>query len=182
MSLSSGIKRVCESIGKDNNPAYVVVAIATAKGIFRPLFTMMDKKESPETKKYTALREGLTEVIAIPTYLACGAIAGKGAALIKDQEMAKRAKHNLRFIGVCAAALVVIPGLCSLVIKPFTDLIFHKNSKKEEPARLDVTSKSPEIEKSTMNKVGNISQQPISNPTIYKYDFASFTNNGMRVG
>lgn len=182
MSLTNTIKKVCESIGKDNNPAYVVVAIATAKGIFRPLFTMMDKKESPETKKYTALREGLTEVIAIPTYLACGALAGKGAALIKDPEKAKMAKHNLRFIGVCAAALIAIPGLCSLVIKPFTDIIFHKN-KKNEPARLDITSQSPEIEKTNVDSVqiGNISQKPTTNP-IYKYDIASFTNNGMRVG
>lgn len=57
MSLSNGIKKICESIGKDNNPAYVVVAIATAKGIFRPLFTMMDKKESPETKNIQHLEK-----------------------------------------------------------------------------------------------------------------------------
>lgn len=184
MSLSNGIKKICESIGKDNNPAYVVVAIATAKGIFRPLFTMMDKKESPETKKYTALREGLTEIIAIPTYLVCGALAGKGAALIKDPDKAKMAKHNLRFIGVCTAALLVIPGVCSLVIKPFTDMIFHKNNKKDEPARLDVISKSPEIEKNNVPfcQTENISQRPMINPIYKNYDLASFTNNGMKVG
>lgn len=180
MTLTNVIKKACESIGKDNNPAYVVVAIATAKGIFRPLFTMMDKKESPETKKYTALREGLTEVIAIPTYLACGALAGKGAALIKDPEKAKMAKHNLRFVGVCTAALIAIPGLCSLVIKPFTDMIFHKKDQKNEPARLDVTSKSPEIEKTT--QVENLNQKPMVNTSIYTYNIASFTNNRMRVG
>lgn len=183
MSLSNGIKKVFESIGRDNNPAYAVVAIAMAKGIFRPLFTMMDKKESPETKKYTALREGLTEVIAIPTYLACGALAGKGAALIKDAEMAKKAKHNLRFVGVCTAALIVIPGLCSCVVKPFTDIIFHKKQK-AEPARLDVSlpSKDIEIHKSQIPQTGNISQRPVINPIYKKYDIASFTNNGMRVG
>lgn len=183
MSLVNGIKRICESIGKDNNPAYVVVAIATAKGIFRPLFTMMDKKESPETKKYTALREGLTEVIAIPTYLACGALAGKGAALVKDPEKAKMAKHNLRFIGVCAAALAIIPGLCSLIIKPFTDAIFHKNNKKKnEPARLDVTSQAPELNTQDSQDIGNISQVQKTNPIFKSYHLATFTNNGMRVG
>lgn len=183
MSLTSGIKRICESIGRDNNPAYAVVAIATAKGIFRPLFTMMDKKESPETKKYTALREGLTEIIAIPTYLACGALAGKGAALVKDAEKAKKAKHNLRFVGVCAAALIVIPGLCSCVVKPFTDKIFHKNEK-DEPARLDVTSKTNDIDtkKVQLSQTGNISQRPNTAPIYRSYDLASFTNNGMRVG
>ncbi len=185
MSFINGLKKVCESIGRDNNPAYVVVAIATAKGIFRPLFTMMDKKESPETKKYTALREGLTEVIAIPTYLVCGALAGKGAALIKDPAKAKMAKHNLRFMGVCAAALFVIPGVCSLVIKPFTDMIFHKNKKKDEPARLDVTSKAPEIDKTNnvqFCKSENVSQKPMTNPIFKNYDFATFANNGMKVG
>ena len=183
MSFNKLIKNVCESIGKDNNPAYVVVAIATAKGIFRPLFTMMDKKESPETKKYAALREGLTEIIAIPTYLACGALAGKGAKLVKDPEMAKRAKHNLRFVGVCAAALIVIPGLCSLVIKPFTDMIFHKKDKdNKNPAKLDIISKAPEIETQNVNTVENISKKPITNPVIHKYDIAAFTNNGMKVG
>lgn len=181
MSLTNGIKRIFESIGKDNNPAYVVVAIATAKGICRPMFTMMDKKESPETKKYAALREGLTEVIAIPTYLACGALAGKGAALVKDPAKAKMAKHNLRFLGVCAAALVIIPGLCSVIIKPFTDMIFHKN-KKNEPARLDVTSQAPDIDISKNQKVGNVSQMPKTNPMFRSYNIDAFANNGMKVG
>ncbi len=184
MSLSSAFKTVCESVGKDNNPAYAVVAIATAKGICRPMFTMMDKKEAPETKKYTALREGLTEVIAIPTYLACGYLAGKGADLVKDAEKAKKAKHNLRFLGVCTAALVVIPGLCSVFVKPFTDRIFHgskKDNKDSQPAKLDITSKTEQIDianKPEAPKTGNIAHtgaypmQPI----------ASFRNQGMRVG
>lgn len=184
MSLSSGFKKMCESIAKDNNPAYAVVAIATAKGIFRPLFTMMDKKESPETKKYTALREGLTEVIAIPTYLACGALAGKGAALIKDAEKAAKAKHNLRFIGVCTAALIVIPGLCSLVVKPFTDKIFRKNNKDnidENPSavKLDITSETPKL-KAPIAQTG----QPlnINKYNAHNINIGNFTNNGMRVG
>ena len=183
MSLGSTFKKICESVGRDNNPAYAVVAIATAKGLCRPLFTMMDKKESPETKKYTALREGLTEVIAIPTYLACGYLACKGADLVKDAEKASKAKHNLRFLGVCVAALVVIPGLCSVVVKPFTDRIFHgnkKDNKENQPAKLDITSKSEQVDitKPEVAKTGNIAHtgaypmQPI----------ASFRNQGMRVG
>lgn len=184
MSLSSGFKKICESIGRDNNPAYAVVAIATAKGIFRPIFTMMDKKESPETKKYTAIREGLTEVIAIPTYLACGALAGKGAALIKDAEMAKKAKHNLRFIGVCVAALIVIPGLCSLVVKPFTDRIFHKKGKNSEPAKLDITSQTQDINVHNVQitQTGNPDIKPFTNQTYKNYELSAFANNGMRVG
>lgn len=183
MSLGNTFKRICESVGRDNNPAYAVVAIATAKGLCRPMFTMMDKKESPETKKYTALREGLTEVIAIPTYLACGYLAGKGADLVKDAEKAKKARHNLRFLGVCTAALVVIPGLCSLLVKPFADRIFHgskKDNKDSKPAKLDVTSKTEQIEitKPEVVKTGNIASTGI----YPMQSFASFRNQGMRVG
>ena len=52
------------------------MSIAAAKGVFRPAFTMMDKKESYETKRYTAYREGLTELIAIPVYYMSGVISG----------------------------------------------------------------------------------------------------------
>lgn len=180
MTLSSGIKKICESIGRDNNPSYAVVAIATAKGIFRPIFTMMDKKESPETKKYAAVREGLTEVIAIPTYLTCGWLAGKGAGLFSkgDANIERMAKQNLRFAGVCVAALLVIPGLCSIFVKPFTERIFHKNDKKEEPSNLNVISQSPDIKvsKTPITQTGKI-QTPFKNLSISK-----FQNSEMRVG
>ena len=178
INYKKGIKQVLEHLGKNNNPAYVVVAIATAKGIFRPLFTMMDRKESPETKKYTALREGLTEVIAIPTYLLCGAIAGKGAALVKDPEKAKIAKHNLRFMGVCTAALIVIPGACSLLVKPFTNKIFHKNKNNpQEQPKLDVTSQAV---KPTLKTPNETKQEQVCYPP--RVNFASFLNSGMKVG
>lgn len=182
MSLGAMVKNICRSIGKDNNPAYAVVAIATAKGIFRPLFTMMDKKESPETKKYAALREGLTEVIAIPTYLLCGTLAGKGAALFKDPVKAKMAKHNLRFVGVCTAALLVIPGLCSVFVKPFTDKIFHKNNKNEnvksQPDELNIVSKAKQMQfqKMPITQTGHLHSYQAKNVSM-----TAFTNSGMRV-
>lgn len=180
MSLGSGIKSALKALGKNNNPAYVVVAIATVKGICRPMFTMMDKNESPETKKYAALREGLTEVIAIPTYLTCGALAGKGAALFKDPAKSEIAKHNLRFAGVCAAALFVIPGLCSLVIKPFTDKILGKQpDKKPNTKNLDITSKVEEPAlKNPIAATGKIGKLPLQQPV----SISTFTNSGMRVG
>ena len=110
--MSKFIKNICKTLGENNKPTYVVMAIATVKGICRPLFTMMDKKEDPETKKYTALREGLTEVIAIPAYWSCGELASKlSKTITKDKTLVKRAETNLMFIGVCTAALFVIPAV-----------------------------------------------------------------------
>lgn len=63
-------------------------------------------------------------------------------------------------------------------------MIFHKNKKKDEPARLDISSKPEKlnISKHQITQTGNISQRPVLNPIYKNYDIASFTNNGMRVG
>lgn len=169
MGFQNFLRNVCSKLGENNKPTYAVVAIAAVKGICRPTFTMMDKTEKPETKKYTALREGLTEIIAIPVYLACGYIAGKCSPLItrkvtkddfltnqikqdiangvKSDKVTKavqnaekqlekykmRATNNLRFVGVCAAALVAIPALCSLTIKPVMTKLLKTPKHEEKP-------------------------------------------------
>lgn len=184
MAIVGNIKKICEALGRNNKPTYVVMAIATAKGIFRPLFTMADKKENPETKKYTALREGMTEIIAIPTYWFCGELAAKGAKLVKDPKLAEQASHNLMFVGVCVAALAVIPGLCSCVVKPFTDKIFHKKGNKIEPAKINIYDENINTvnRKKQITQTGNLSQKPNINPMYKYYSFSSFANNGMKVG
>lgn len=116
------IKNICKKLGECNKATYAVVAIAVAKGIFRPLFTLCDKKEKKETRIYTAAREGLTEVVAIPTYIGVGKLAELIAGKLKglSPEKLEIAKHNANFIGVCAAALVIIPLFASIVTKPFS--------------------------------------------------------------
>jgi len=134
------------------NAALVSSTIALAKAIFRPTFTMADKDEKPETKKYTAIREGLTEAIAIPIYILSGVAAkklnshlwnkGYFAKLAKKQlntekvtkdvvrkahELEQKSDVNLGFLGVALSALIVIPALCSEAIKPMMGMIY-KNS------------------------------------------------------
>ena len=160
MGLANKFRNICIKLGENNKPTYAVMAIATVKGIARPTFTMMDKHEDPETKKYTALREGLTEVVAIPAYWGCGELAAKIAKQMKvSPEKQALAGHNFMFLGVCAAALFVIPALASLAIKPFMGMIQgDKNKKKEAPQeehKLDI--KENEID----NRVKTVSiQQP----------------------
>lgn len=148
MSISETLKKVCTKLGQNNKPTYAVMAIAVVKGIARPIFTMMDKHEKPETKKYTALREGLTEVVAIPTYFACGELASKIAGKLKlPPEKQALAKNNFMFLGVCTAALFVIPALASVTIKPFMNRIQSNNdSKKNQPLHTKQNNK-PSFEK-----------------------------------
>lgn len=182
MAITDIIKKTCKSLGENNKPTYVVMAIAAVKGICRPAFTMMDKTENPETKKYTALREGLTEVIAIPAYWACGEIAGKIAkkAFNKSEGLAKRAETNLMFIGVCTAALFVIPALCSIAIKPIMNKLGLKSphdiekEKSNSSKNIDITSPSIPV------KIEDTTQKFNIYPRMST--FTSKPQTGLRVG
>lgn len=186
MGLANKFRNICIKLGENNKPTYAVMAIATVKGIARPTFTMMDKHEDPETKKYTALREGLTEVVAIPAYWGCGELAAKIAKQMKvSPEKQALAGHNFMFLGVCAAALFVIPALASLAIKPFMGMIQgDKNKKKEAPQeehKLDI--KENEIDNSV--KTVSIQQPHEFTQTFHPISMSNYAPAkmaGMKVG
>ena len=175
MSTMSRLRNLCKNLGENCKPTYVVVAIAAVKGICRPLFTMMDKHEEQKTKRYTAIREGLTEVIAIPVYLALGELSAKCAKFL-PKDLQKRGAKNAMFLGVCASALIVIPALCSAAIKPIMDTLFKDDKfKKDNDKKLDVMSPALEIP----------SASPLSCEfnQIQRPSFQTFSNNiGMKVG
>ena len=137
MTVNQFIKNICKSLGNNNKSIYPVVAIATANGIFRPAFTMLKKGENPESKKYAALRECLTEIIAVPTYWFSGVLLGKCGKKIVDKAMdvkfanmekngkllsenvklhmknsaIKKGQSGLMLIGVCFAAGTVLNAI-----------------------------------------------------------------------
>jgi hypothetical protein len=178
MGVKESFRKICESLGKNNKPTYAVMAIATVKGIARPTFTMMDKTENPETKKYTAIREGLTEVIAIPTYWACGELTSK---LAKKMNLAEdklaAAEHNLMFAGVCAAALIIIPAVTSLTIKPLMKKLKQRNAKKNEENKLDITDKAQVVEVKQA-----ISKPQKTSSNIAKMNYMPVKIGDMKVG
>ena len=129
------VQKACEILGKANEPVYTVVAVACFKGILRPIFTMMDKHQDPETKKYAAIREGSTELIAIPTYLTLSWAVQKFApAFAVDKTIGRTLEHSKRtlgFLGVCVAALYVIPKLCNVAM-PHVMKAFKLDKPKEK--------------------------------------------------
>lgn len=154
------LKNICKHLGENNKPTYVVMAIAAVKGICRPAFTMMDKTEEPKTKKYTAIREGLTEVIAIPVYFACGELSARLSKFL-PKDLQKSGGKNFMFAGVCAAALFVIPALCSAAIKPIMDSFYHngkglqsQQASKIEPKQI-YTPPVAKINRPNINSFGN---------------------------
>ncbi len=139
-AASKVLERIFLKLGNLHKPIYPVMMIAAVKGICRPAFTMMDKTEEPETKRYTALREGLTEIIAIPTYFACGKASASLSRLFPEK-IRGNAATNLMFMGVCGAALFAIPALCSVAIKPIMDVIHKKKNPQPQPILLSGTVK-----------------------------------------
>ena len=76
------------SLGKNNKALYGALTIAVSKGILRPTFTMMDRKQERESRVYTAFREGLTGAVAFVSYLATDTIVEKLA-----HKLAKKTNH-----------------------------------------------------------------------------------------
>lgn len=187
MSASEKLKNVFVKIGENNKATYAAIAIAVAKGIFRPTFTMLDKKEDPKTKKYTALREGFTEVLAVPIYWGCGVLADKIAPKIqKDPAKLKITQTNLGFIALSIATLIVVPGLCSCLVKPFTNMLFKKDDSKATSKPKDENKKLDIIEGNNYSpEIGNIKVPVI--PEMNKYYYSPYSNenivanSGMRV-
>lgn len=173
MGITDALKKLCIKLGQNNKPIYAVMAIAVAKGIFRPTFTMMDKHEDPETKKYTALRELLTEVVAIPTYWASGELASKCADKMNLPADKKAiARTNFMFLGVCTAALLVIPAVTSLIIKPIMNKIQQKNKKNNQPEKINIEIAQPKKEL-------NFKSKKIQNPYNMTYNKIA---SGLKVG
>ena len=195
MAMKQLLEKMLVKFGKSNSPTFVAMSIAAAKGIFRPAFTMTDKKESYETKRYTALREGLTELIAIPVYYLSGVASQRiseklaipkhfmkkdvyqkyasgdtSKEVLSAVEQAKAlAEKNLpkmkltsSFIGVGLSALLFIPLICSITIKPIMSAIEKKN------AKTDIKKPNSEI-------------PPVKNPTAFKSVYPKNVY-GMKVG
>lgn len=179
-AIADKLRNTAHALGINNKPTYVVMAIAAVKGICRPTFTMMDKKEDPKTKKYTAIREGLTELIAIPVYWGLGELSAKVAKKVLPPELHKKGAKNAMFIGVCVAALLVIPGLCSAAIKPIMGMFYHDKDSKNKTTQLglDVQSEAPKLE--INDTLYNNNSTIIKRPSIQK--FTSRAEYGMKVG
>ena len=125
------LKSIFTRLGENNKAAYSVMLIAVFKGILRPTFTMADKKTDKKTKKYAATREGLTEGIAFLSYLAVDKLIEPLAKPLtkKCPEKLGKVKSGLGFLGVCASALLVIPAVCNVAIKPVMNKITKNDNK-----------------------------------------------------
>ena len=167
--MKDPLKVTFNFFGENKNSAVIVaVTIAVFKGVFRPIYTLSDKKSDPQTKKYTAIREALTELIAIPVYVAIPAL---GKKLIVDKLyktktdiVKKAAETNIKFWGVLAAT-AIIPAVCNLVQPPIMNKLKQKQDAKNAVQPLNKP-----------NRQSFSGNNPVRANAVYK------NNTGMRVG
>lgn len=175
------VKAICEKLGKANLPVYTVAAVAVFKGILRPTFTMMDKKQDPETKKYAAIREGATELIAIPTYIGLTWLTQKFAPAFSPkgksaEQLLHSTKSTLGFFGVCFAALFAIPKLCNIAMPHVMKALKMEKPKEKKEESINALSQErwDAVQNIKAGKAITTVQSPYSRTTTN-------TSGGMRV-
>lgn len=166
-------KNLCISLGKNNKALYGALTIAVSKGILRPTFTMMDKKQEKNSRKYTAFREGLTGAVAFGSYLITDKCVEKLATHIAKKtnhvnELPKM-KSTLSLITVSLTALFVIPAICNAATKPLMNALLPN---KKETKRLP---QQPLPRKET-------TQPNFQGYYTTPYHFKNFYNSGMKIG
>lgn len=183
MNLSNPLSKICTSLGKTNSPLIATLTISGSKGILRPTFTMMDKKSDPETKKYVATREGLTELVAIAEYALSDKLVSNLAKPIckkagrTDANDIAKVKAGLSLLSIWGCAAVVIPMTCNIILPPIMKALFrNKKHRHRYKKNLDI------------KEISNQSAQPpiyVKTPkgTIEPvYYFTTYNNSSMKVG
>ncbi len=180
MSKASLLEKACGRFGR-NDAVFAVATIATFKGVFRPLFTMMDTKQPKESKVYAALREGVTELVAIPSYIGMSWGVKKLAKPLANDAANKvnvgNVKSNLSFLAVCFTAVFVIPSLCNLILPSILKAYKNRQSNNKPAQNTNLTSIKPMlIAKKQVTQVNSINQNVYS-------DFLQARRNltGMRI-
>ena len=173
--MKEPLKVTFDFLGDNPNSAIgVAVTIAAFKGIFRPIFTMRDKHTDPDKKKSAAIREFLTEVIAIPVYLATPVIIEKAIInkVFKNEtaHVLKNIKTNSKFLSVCLST-ALIPAVCNLIQPPI--MAAYKKSQDAKKAEMAEATTPTSINKPAFTGKLGVKTQ---NPLVGKINY------GMRVG
>lgn len=175
--FQKNFKKLCMYLGNNNKALYGALTIAVSKGILRPTFTMMDKKQDRDSRVYTAFREGLTGAVAFVSYLATDAAVEKLATKLAKKtnhlnELPKM-KSTLSLVSVSLTALFVIPAICNAITKPLLNIFTSHNKNKQFPKQGPALVTEPQ-------PVKNINFGNYKNMNIYHFN--NFYNSGMKIG
>lgn len=146
-NLASRAEKVFTSLGSNPDPLITIIALCLFNATVRPLITLSDKNQPKERRYYAALREAVTEMIALPTCVlfarGIGGMLANKFATSKSPEVISGVKNVFSLLGLVAANFV-IPILTTIALDPIMKDVKKRIVKdKQQHPTLDITSQSP---------------------------------------
>lgn len=160
------------------DPLMTIVVLCLFNMTVRPLITLSDKNQPKDRKLYAALREGITELIALPTCIFfsrfLGGKLGTHFALNKTPEGIQAVK-NVFSLGGLVVANFVIPILSTLALDPIMKDVKKRIIK--DKTNLNVVSESQPIIKTNQFSI----PKPLKTQNVWShYNFT--TSPGLTIG
>ena len=168
-----------KKLGSSPDPFFTIAVLCIFNATVRPLITLSDKNQPKERKYYAALREFVTELVALPT---CAFFArylgGKLAGHFAKAPNTVSAVKNVFSMGGLLVANFTIPILSNIILEPIMKDV-KKKIKADNKTQLNVISESNNQPLQTINPIPVQSPQKVQN--IWSY--YNFTNKkGLTIG
>lgn len=176
--VSNKAGKLFQKLGADADPLVTIVVLCLFNMTVRPLITLSDKNQPKDRKLYAALREGITELIALPTCIFFSRFLGGKLAnkftLNKTPETIQAVK-NVFSLGGLVVANFVIPILSTLALDPIMKDVKKRIIK--DQTNLNIVSELKPI----INNNQLVIQKPIKTQNIWSH--YQFTNStGLTIG
>lgn len=161
-SIAPKAEKLFTKLGSNPDPLITIIALCGFNMTVRPLITLSDKNQPKERKIYAAVREFLTELVALPTCVIMSRVLG--GALAKKFIQAPNtinAVKNVFSLGGLVLANFLIPIFTNIALQPIMKDVKKKmiENKKAEISQNNISQKQ---------SLNVISESQVSAPTVYQ--------------
>jgi len=182
--IAKNAKNFYGKLGSNPDPLFTIVALCLFNMTLRPLITLSDPNQPKERKMYAAMREFVTEALAMPICIIMSRLAGGVLAKkFARPENINKVKNVFSFAGLLLANFT-IPIVGTLIMDPLMNKL-KKNPKfkveedvtKEKPS-LDIVSKAEDLNIQQPKPVAPV-KIPVNDNIWQHYRFES--SQGLRI-
>jgi hypothetical protein len=171
-AISKNAEKFLHKLGSNPDPLFTIVALCLFNMTLRPLITLSDQNQPKERKLYAALREFVTELIALPVCVIMSRLAGGMLAKrFAKPENIEAVKNVFSFAGLLLANFT-IPILGTLALDPLMGKAKKLLNAEEKPdmkptQKLNIVSETPVIP--VKQAPSSIIEQSIPSKNIWNY-------------
>jgi hypothetical protein len=151
----------------------VIALQCVCNASIRPMITLSNKKESPERKRYAALRESMTEFTAVPVVVGLGFVFKKWLSPFlyekNSPEINKDVIQKISMVSGVSAGNLMIPFVATAVIGSLFKAFPGMSSKKLPDKVNDSLAEhdAPELSLMSPNPISANVMQKLPSPTAY---------------